>query len=261
MIDSHCHLYFESISKNINQIIENSKKNNVTSILSINTNPNEFMDHLNLIEKYDGIYISYGLHPCEVKSFDQLSNLNFEKYCANSKVIGIGETGLDLFHSKDFINEQIESFELHIDASIKYNLPLIIHQRNSENEIIKILKKYLDKNLKIVFHCFTGSENLLKFCLSNNFYISLSGIVTFKNATNLRKIIKDFPLDLILIETDSPFLSPIPMRGKINEPSYIKYTAKFLSEFYNLNLNDFEKITDNNFFKLFNKSKNDIYLK
>ncbi len=260
MIDSHCHLNFESIAKNIHKIIDNSKKNNVTSILSINTNPGDFDKHIKLIKNYNGIYISYGLHPCEVKSNDQLLQLNFDDYCNHPLVVGIGETGIDLYHSKNNLEIQIKSFKLHIEASIKYNLPIIIHQRNSENEIIKILRDYLNYNLKIVFHCFSGSQNLISFCLENNFYISLSGIVTFKNANNLRDLIKNYPLDLILIETDSPFLAPEPMRGKRNEPSYIKYTAEFLSNFYNLNLNEFEKITDNNFFKLFNKTKRDNQL-
>ncbi len=255
MIDSHCHLNFHSIAKNIDMIIHNSKINNITSILSINTNPNNFNEHLNLIKKYQGIYLSYGLHPCEISSNNKLSELDFEINCINPLVVGIGETGIDLYHSKEFLNEQIFYFEKHIEASIKFNLPIIIHQRNSENEIINILKKYLNYNLKVVFHCFAGTENLLNFCLENGFYISLSGIVTFKNSTNLRKIIKNFPLDFILIETDSPFLSPEPMRGKDNQPSYIKYTAEYLSNFYDVSFNDFEKITDNNFFKLFNKSK------
>ncbi|OUW95131.1 MAG: hypothetical protein CBD97_03365, partial [Pelagibacteraceae bacterium TMED237] len=136
MIDSHCHLNFDNIANNIEGIVKNSKKNNVTSILSINTNPKNFEEHLKLINKFNGIYISYGFHPCEITSNEQLSLLNFEKYCKHSKVIGVGETGIDLYHSKKTIKEQIKLFELHIDASIKYNLPLIIHQRNSEEEII-----------------------------------------------------------------------------------------------------------------------------
>ncbi len=261
MIDSHCHLNFDNLANNIEQIIYNSKKNDITSILSINTNPTNFEDHLKLIKKFQGIYISYGLHPCEVHSYDQLSILEFEKYCDLPTVVGIGETGIDLYHNKNLLNEQIKSFKLHIEASIKFNLPLIIHQRNSELELINILKDYSDINLKVVFHCFSGSSRLLEFCFDNKFYISLSGIITFKNADNLRGIIKNYPLDLVLIETDSPYLSPVPMRGKINEPSFIKYTAEYLSNFYNIELSEFIKITDNNFFKLFNKTKRDNLLK
>ncbi len=255
MIDSHCHLNFKLLSDNIDKIIKNSKINNVSTILSINTNPNNFSEHLKLIKNYNGIYISYGLHPCEILSESQFSELNFDLHCSNPLVVGVGETGIDLFHSKNYLKEQTKCFEMHIAASIKHNLPLIIHQRNSENEIIDILKNYLNSNLKVVFHCFTGSEKLINFCKKNKFYISLSGIVTFNTAENLRITIKDFPLDFILIETDSPFLAPVPMRGKSNEPSFIKYTAQYLANFYNMDFKDFEKITDNNFFKLFNKTK------
>lgn len=260
MIDSHCHLDFNKLSKNFEDIILNSKKNNITHLLSINTNPINFNKHLNLIKKNKGIYISYGLHPCEVNESKQLSIKNFDNNCKNEKVVGIGETGIDLFHSKNYLKEQIENFELHIEASKKYNLPLIIHQRNSENEIIEVLKNYLSYDLRVVFHCFTGSEKLLNFCLDNNFYISLSGIITFKSADKLRNTIKNYPLNLILIETDSPFLAPEPLRGQINEPSFIKYTAEFLSNFFKLEIKEFEKLTNNNFFKLFTKVKKDNHL-
>ena len=260
MIDSHCHLNFANISKNLNKIILNSKKNKVTTILSINTNPKNFYEHLSLIENYNGIYLSHGLHPCEINSIDQINSLNFDLFCNIPKVIGIGETGLDFFHSNKFIKEQYLSFEKHIDASITYNMPLIIHQRETENETINFLKQYKNKNLKIVFHCFTGSKKLLNFCVENNYYVSLSGIITFKNAYNLREIVKDIPIELLLIETDSPFLSPTPMRGKQNEPSFIKYTAEYLAQLFKIEFDEFISITDNNFFNLFNKAKKDIQL-
>ncbi len=260
MIDSHCHLNFQSLANNIDKVINKSKKNKLSTILSINTNPNDFIEHLELIKDYNGIYLSFGLHPCEVKSFDQIKLLNFENSCNNPKVIGIGETGLDFYHSEDNQEEQIISFKKHIEASFEYNLPLIIHQRNSEDEIIDILREYKNNNLKVVFHCFTGSKKLLNFCVKNNYYFSLSGIITFKNSSELREIIKSAPLDLLLIETDSPFLAPVPMRGKKNEPSFLKYTAEYLSEFYNIEFHEFIKLTDNNFFKLFNKANKDNYL-
>ena len=260
MIDSHCHLNFSKLSENINDIISKSKKNNVTSILSINTNPDDFEDHLNLIKNYNSIYLSYGLHPNEVYSLNQINSKIFDKYCKHSKVIGIGETGIDLYNKEKYLKEQSHVFETHIDASIKHSLPLIIHQRNSEEEIINILKNFKANNLKLVFHCFTGSKKLLNFCLDNNYYISISGIITFKNAIELRENIRCVPLHSILIETDSPFLAPEPMRGKTNEPSFVKYTAEYLSDLFHLSLEEFEKITDNNFFNLFTKAKRDNYL-
>ena len=174
MIDSHWHLNFKKLSENFENIINNSKKNNITSILSINTNPEDFQDHLNLIKNYNSIYLSYGLHPSDVQSMNQIELQNFDQYCNNEKVIGIGETGIDLYHSDQFLKEQTQVFETHIEASIKHSLPIIIHQRNSEKEIVEILKNYKSNNLKLIFHCFTGSNQLLNFCLENNYYISIS---------------------------------------------------------------------------------------
>ena len=256
MIDSHCHLNFDNLSKDFSSIIKRAKENNITAILSINTNPDEFESHYQLIKKHQSLFISYGLHPANVNSFNIPSIDSLKYYCEYEQVIGIGETGLDFYRSTEHKSEQYLSFENHIECSYETNLPLIIHQRNSEKEIIDVLNNYQkSKPLKIVFHCFTGSAKLRNFCLDNEYYISLSGIITFKNAQELRKIIKDVSLDYLLIETDSPFLSPVPMRGKSNQPAFVKYIAEFLSNFFNISLKQFIEITDNNFYKLFSKAK------
>ncbi len=257
MIDSHCHLNFETLSKDLQNVIKRCDQNNVTKILSINTKPDEFKNHLDLIKNYKNIFISYGIHPQEVNNKTFFSFNHIEKYIYNSKLIALGETGLDFYYSNQNKKKQLEIFENHIQASKLFNLPIIIHQRNSEEEIIKVLNKYNDDNLKIVFHCFTGSKKLLDFCKSNKYYISLSGIITFKNADNLRKIISNASLEHLLIETDSPFLAPVPMRGKNNEPSYIKYTGEYLANFYSMSKEDFFQLTDNNFYKLFSRAKKD----
>ena len=188
---------------------------------------------------------------------NKLSFIEIEKVIENPKLIAFGETGLDFYRSIQYKQKQIEIFEAHIEASKIYNLPLIIHQRNSEEEIVKVLKKFKNDNLKIVFHCFTGSKKLLEYCIENQFYISLSGIVTFKNANTLREIIRNVSLDHLLIETDSPYLAPVPMRGKSNEPSYVRYTGEYLAEFYSMSKNSFFELTDNNFYKLFSRAKRD----
>ena len=257
MIDSHCHLNFESLSKDLPNIIERCNENDVTHLLSINTNPKDFESHLNLIRDFSNIYISYGIHPESIDNDTNLSYKELEKIIENPKLIALGETGLDFYHSIKYKEKQIEIFESHIEASKIYDLPIIIHQRNSEEEIIKILNKFKHDNLKIVFHCFTGSKKLLDFCIENNYYISLSGIVTFKNANSLRKIILNASLDHLLIETDSPFLAPVPMRGKSNEPSFVKFTGEFLAEFYSMTKENFFELTDNNFYKLFSRAKRD----
>ena len=255
MIDSHCHLNFDNLSKDFSSIIKRAKENNITAILSINTNPDEFESHYQLIKKHQSLFISYGLHPANVNSFNIPSINSLKYYCEYEQVIGIGETGLDFYRSTEHKSEQYQSFENHIECSYETNLPLIIHQRNSEKEIIDVLNNYQkSKPLKVVFHCFTGSEKLRSFCFDNEFYISLSGIITFKNANDLREVISDFPLQQILIETDSPFLAPVPFRGKMNEPSYVKYISEYLSDFYNIPQKKFNEITDNNFYKLFSKA-------
>ena len=183
MIDSHCHLNFDSLSKDFSSIIKRAKENNITAILSINTNPDKFESHYQLIKKHQSLFISYGLHPENVNSFNIPSIKCLKFYCEYEQVIGIGETGLDFYRSNEYKSEQYKSFENHIECSYETNIPLIIHQRNSEKEIIDVLNNYQkSKPLKVVFHCFTGSAKLRSFCLDNEFYISLSGIITFKNA-------------------------------------------------------------------------------
>ena len=257
MIDSHCHLNFDSLSNDLSNVIKRCNDNNVTKLLSINTKPEEFEYHLDLIKDYNNIYISYGIHPQEVNNESLLSLNDIENNINNSKLIALGETGLDFYYSIEYKKKQIQVFEAHIEASKNFNLPLIIHQRNSEDAIIKILNKYKNDNLKLVFHCFTGSKKLLDYCIQNNYYISISGIVTFKNAVSLREIILNASLDYLLIETDSPYLAPVPMRGKENEPSFVRYTAEYLAKFFSMKNEDFFQLTDNNFYKLFSRAKKD----
>ena len=255
MIDSHCHLNFDNLAIDIDNLIRKAKKNNITSILSINTDPDEFDNHYKLIKKFKSIFLSYGLHPQQVTKSIMINSTSIIDNSSNDRVIAIGETGLDFFHSVKYKSEQYAVFESHIEASYETDLPLIIHQRNSENEIIDVLSNFQkSKPLNVVFHCFTGSSKLRNFCLDNAFYISLSGIITFKKADELRSVIKDIPLSSVLIETDSPFLAPTPHRGKINEPSFVKHVAEYLSIFFKVPFEEFITITDNNFYKLFSKA-------
>ena len=198
MIDSHCHLYFDKLKNNLIKIIKQAKKNNITSILSINTKLEEFNDHLNLIKNYNSIYISCGAHPEDINIKNIPKTEDIVSFCNNKKVIGIGETGIDCFHSTEYLKSQYKSFENHIEASLLTNLPLIIHQRNSENEIIDVLSNYKNNSLPLVMHCFTGSAKLRNFCIDSNYYISLSGIITFKKANELREVVKSIPLSSLV---------------------------------------------------------------
>tara|TARA_B100000029_G_scaffold501691_1_gene575620 strand:- start:2071 stop:2862 length:792 start_codon:yes stop_codon:yes gene_type:complete len=256
MIDSHCHLNFDSIKDDFKNIISRAKDNGVTCILSINTRIKDFQEHYELINNYNSLFISFGIHPSNVDEDNLISVEKIISLSNREKVIAIGETGLDFYLNENNVNNQIISFENHIESSYKTGLPLIIHQRNSEEKIMEILEFYQKKeSLKVVFHCFTGSSKLRDFCLDNNYYISLSGIVTFKNAQELRNTISNVPIENILIETDSPFLAPVPKRGKSNEPSYVFFIAEYLSNFYQISFEEFNQIIDNNFYKLFSKAK------
>ena len=254
-VDSHAHLDKDISSTNINNIVKNSNKNNVSSILSINTKISEFDQLYKLIKNYNSIWCSVGEHPCNIrKDFIPSKDLILSKI--NKKVIGIGETGIDLYYSKNNIDFQIESLKNHIDASIESDLPIIIHMRDSENELMEILCKENHKNkLKLVMHCFLGSKELLNKCLDQDFYISISGIVTFKKSFDLQNLIKDIPLNRLLIETDSPFLSPVPYRGKQNEPSYIIHTADYISSILDIDISIIANTTSDNFYNLFSKAK------
>ena len=171
-----------------------------------------------------------------------------------AQIIGVGETGLDFYYNNSNKESQILSFKKHIEASIELQIPLIVHSRNAERETYEILKIYKNDNLKILMHCFTGSSNFANNLIKLNAFFSASGIITFKNSLNLQKTFSEIPLDKILIETDSPFLAPEPMRGKKNEPSYVKFVAEYLADFYDMPIKTFIKYTDDNFYKLFSKS-------
>ena len=251
MIDSHCHLDHEPLYSNINDVIKRSKQIGLKKILTISTNLNSFENIKKIIELDEMIYGSIGLHPHET-SDDRMEKKfivdNANKY---KKIIGVGETGLDFYYENSKKNDQIQSFIEHIEASIVLKYPLIVHSRSAEKETFDILNNYKNSDVKILMHCFTGSREFAKKMMSLNAYFSASGIITFKNSVELQETFKLIEKDKILIETDSPFLAPVPMRGKKNEPSYIKYTLQKLSELKSLNFDDLEEITNNNFEKLF----------
>ena len=192
-------------------------------------------------------------HPHEAKNDKVTTKLIIQEIKANKKIIGIGETGLDFYYNLSDKKDQIKSFEEHIKASIELKIPLIIHSRNAENEMLEIFNEYKKYNLKILMHCFTGSLNFAEKLLTLDAFFSASGIITFKNSTELQKTFRFLPLDKILIETDSPFLAPVPNRGKKNEPSFIHYTAQKLADIKNISKLELINSTTNNFNKLFFK--------
>ena len=251
MIDSHCHLDHEPLLSDLENIIQRSKDAGIQKLLTISTSIESFSRVKELVYRDEIIYGTIGIHPHEANK-DIVNSEFIEKSLKdNNKIIGIGETGLDFFYNNSDKDKQIDSFKILIDAAIKTNVPLIIHSREAEEETFDILNDYKDQNLKILMHCFTGSKKFAKKLLDFNTFFSASGIITFKNAKELQDTFKFLPSDKILIETDSPFLAPVPNRGKKNEPSFINFTAAKLAEIRNIDKSELIKLTTNNFNKLF----------
>jgi TatD DNase family protein len=251
MIDSHCHLDHEPLLSDLQNVIKRSKDVGIKKLLTISTSYESFDRIKKIIQEDEMIYGTIGIHPHEATNNKITSGIIVKNFTDNPKIIGIGETGLDFYYENSDKNDQITSFKEHIDASIKTNSPLIIHSREAENETFNILNEYKNKNLKILMHCFTGSKDFAKKLLTLNTFFSASGIITFKNSLELQETFKILPLDKILIETDSPFLAPVPNRGKKNEPSFIDYTAQKLADIKNISKSDLVNFTTENFNKLF----------
>ena len=251
MIDSHCHLDHEPLLSNLDQILIRSKAVGIKKLLTICTTFESFDKIKEIVQKDEMIFGTFGIHPHEVKNNKISTKIIVDEINDNKKIIGIGETGLDFYYNHSDKSQQIKSFENHIQASIDLEMPLIVHSRNAEVETFEILNKFRDKKLKILMHCFTGSKNFAEKLLNLNAYFSASGIITFKNSIELQETFKFIPLDKLLIETDSPYLAPVPNRGKKNEPSFIDFTAAKLAEIKDLPKLEITKITTNNFNKLF----------
>ena len=253
MIDSHCHLDHTPLIDNLDQVILNCKNIGVEKILTISTTSESFNRVLTLVDYDSIIYGTVGIHPHETSN--ELLTTNEIVLHANKheKIIGIGETGLDFYYNNSDKISQIKSFKNHIEASINLNLPLIVHSRSAEIETYNVLNEYKNEKLKILMHCFTGSHAFAEKLMKFNSYFSASGIITFKNSIDLQNTFKLIPNNKILIETDSPFLAPVPMRGKKNEPSFIKFTLEKLSEIKNVQTKSLDRITTENFNNLFSE--------
>ena len=251
MIDSHCHLNHEPLSNNLEKVISRSKSIGIEKLLTICTTKNGYDEILKIVQIDPIIYGTFGIHPHE-SSNDVLEKKEIiQKFNQNEKIIGIGETGLDFYYNNSKKDDQIESFKEHIEASIDLNVPLIVHSRSAEDETFNIIKNYEKDNLKIIMHCFTGSYEFAEKLFKYNTFFSASGIITFNNSLELQNTFKKIPLERLLIETDSPFLSPVPLRGKKNEPSFIEHTLKKLANLKSVSQEELDVLTTKNFNNLF----------
>ena len=255
IIDSHCHLDYDPLVNNIDQVLLNAKNNNISKLLTIGTSLESSKKVLEIVEKYENIYGAIGMHPnSTTNNLDDLNQLiNIKK--KSKKIIAFGETGLDYFYKRSEKKDQLHSFEKHIQFAISERVPVIIHTRDADEDTISIIKKYLGKTNFLV-HCFTGNLDFAKNLLDLECLISFSGIITFKKSTDLRNVVKYVPIEKMLIETDSPYLSPDPLRGKSNEPANVKIVAENIAIIKGISLDQVANLTTENFKNFFFNEQN-----
>jgi len=255
LIDSHCHLNYEGLVERQDEVLENARNHGVQGFLNISTRQREWNDIIAVAEKNPDVWASVGVHPHEADAHPDLGAAALVEAADHPRVIAIGECGLDYYYDKSDRQAQRERFEAHIEAARDTGLPLVVHTRDAEEDTAEILQRAArEKGVTGVLHCFTGSADLARKGLDLGFYISLSGIVTFKNAADLQDTAKWIPADKMLVETDSPFLAPVPHRGKACEPAFVADTATFVAELRGEPVEWLAETTTANFFRLFNKA-------
>jgi len=252
LVDSHCHLDFPDFTAEREAVIARARSAGVGTMLTISTRLDELAGVQAIAEAQDGIWCSVGVHPHEAKDHAALGWQELVALAAHPKVVGIGETGLDFHYDLSPRDIQEQVFRAHIEASCATGLPLIVHAREADREIARILEE--ERPPPGVMHCFSSGRALAEAALALGFYISISGIVTFRNAEELRAIVRDVPLDRLLVETDAPYLAPVPYRGKRNEPAFVAATAAAVAALKGLEPQALAAATSANFFRLFSKA-------
>ena len=251
IVDSHCHLDYSNLYDQLDDVIQRAEYNQVKYLLTISTTLKSFEKIKLIVSKYKNVYGTFGIHPHETEKHTQVNSkfiLDIKK--KHNKIIGIGESGLDFYYNHSDKKIQKKSFIEHINAALELDIPIIVHSRNAENETYEILRsERKNSNLKVLIHCFTGTKEFSKKLLNINCYISVSGIITFKNSNELVDAVSFIPIEKLLVETDSPYLAPLPHRGKPNEPSYIIHTIEKLSDIKKLPKDKVIEYTTNNFKK------------
>ena len=256
LIDSHCHLNYDGLVERQDEVLANARAQGVTGFLNISTRQSEWDDIVAVAEREPDVWASIGVHPHEADAHSDLGAAALVEAADHPRVIAIGECGLDYFYDKSDRQAQRERFEAHVDAARHTGLPLVIHTRDAEDDTAEILTTAIrEGGITGVLHCFTGSADLARKGLDLGFYVSLSGIVTFKNAQDLQQTAKWLPADQMLVETDSPFLAPVPHRGQKCEPAFVADTARFVAELRGEDPEQLAETTTANFFKLFSKAQ------
>jgi len=255
LIDSHCHLNYAGLAERQDEVLANARGRGVAGFLNISTRKSEWGDVLGAAERNDDVWATIGVHPHEADAHPDLGATALVEAASHPRVIGIGECGLDYHYDKSDRAAQRDRFQAHIDAARETGLPLVVHTRDAEDDTADLLGRAVTEGgVTGVLHCFTGSAGLARKALDIGFYISLSGIVTFKNAKDLQGTARWLPADRVLVETDSPFLAPVPHRGQTCEPAFVADTALFVADLRDEPVEELAKTTTANFFRLFNRA-------
>ena len=258
LVDSHCHLDFPEFADELDDVVLRAKDAGVGWMLTIGTHITKFDQVRAVAERFDNIWCSVGIHPHEAAREPETDAVQLQTLASHPKVVGLGETGLDYYYEKSPREEQQRNFRAHIQAARATGLPLIVHARNADADTADILEEeYAKGAFTGLLHCFSSGPDLARRALDLGLYISFSGIITFKNAEEVRRVAKDVPLNQLLVETDAPYLAPVPNRGKTNEPAFTAYTAAKVAELKGLEVAELADVTTENFFRLFTKANRD----
>ena len=257
LVDSHCHINFDGLGDRLPEVMENARLNNVSHMVAISVDMANYPRVREIADSYENVFCTVGVHPNTEpdgsEGFEP-STEQLVEMAGHPRVVGIGETGLDYFRSKGDLEWQRDRFRRHIDAGRQTGLPLIVHTREAGADILKILREENVGPATGVIHCFTEDWDFAQAALELGFYLSFSGIVTFNSAKQIQKVAASAPIDRILVETDSPYLAPVPYRGKVNEPAYVKHTAEFVAGLRGISLAELAERTTENFFRLFSRA-------
>lgn len=254
LVDSHCHLDFPDFAEELDAVVDRARAAGVGKMLTINTHVTRFERVLAVAERFDEVYCTVGIHPHEAGTEPAAEVERLVELAAHPKVVGFGETGLDYFYDKSPRDRQQASFRAHIAAAQRTGLPVVVHTRDADGDTAAILAEEMAKApFTGLIHCFSSGRELAENAMELGLYISLSGIITFKKAEALQETVRGLPLDRLLVETDCPYLAPIPYRGKRNEPAYVAHTAAKLADLLGVPVSEVERSTTDNFLKLFTK--------
>lgn len=250
-VDTHAHLFFENFKDDVDEVIKRANQDGVDYIIVPSTDIKTAKDAINLSEKYDQIYLTVGIHPHDTKDWDDSLISEIQQLANHPKVVGIGEIGLDYYYDFSPRDQQIKAFRSQLDLAIKLELPVVIHNRDSDEDMMDIIQSYCGTGLKAQFHCFNATVNDAIEYMKMSHFISFTGNITYKKSDSLREILKQMDLNHILLETDSPFMTPVPHRGKRNEPAYVKFVAQQIADVHKISLEDISRITSLNAFRFF----------